>query len=525
MLLAGFQINTIPDAFAANGESIFGITTGNNLVKFNSETPGTIDFEIPITGLGAGESASAIDFRPANNTLYLLSNNDTLYTLNVESGAATAVGTSLGLTGTKVGIDVNPAADAIRYISNADENGRINATTGALISADTVLAYDAGDVNNGVSPNVVAAAYTASSPSQTVTTLFVIDSATNTLVRQGSPNGTPTGPNSGTLFTVGSLGVDPTDNVGFDIAEAKSGTAYASMVLQGEAAAKLFSVELGGGHATLIGTISSATSVVDIAVQRAGAVRFDQVTYSVGENAGNLSVVVERVGGSSNSFSSGASVPATINISTANGSAIAGQDYTAQTNTVVTFGDGEVSKTVSIPVLDDTALEAAEAFTVTLSSPTNGLILADSGTSTVTINDNDTTSDTAAPTVTLVIAKQTPKSTFLSRGLRFDATCNEACTLTMELTVANGIVNRFKLDSASLATGSATLTAGTKQKVTIRPESAIRRKLNSKPGAIPVTVTIIATDVSGNAGTTTKRVVIQDNDDDDDRRGNGNGRR
>jgi hypothetical protein len=38
----------------ANAELIFGLTTGNSLVTFDSATPGTTSSAIPVTGLATG---------------------------------------------------------------------------------------------------------------------------------------------------------------------------------------------------------------------------------------------------------------------------------------------------------------------------------------------------------------------------------------------------------------------------------------------------------------------------------------
>src|SRR5436309_896480 len=62
----------------------------------------------------------------------------------------------------------------------------------------------------------------------TTTTLFGIDSNLDVLVRQGSVDGTPVSPNTGQLFTVGPLGVNTTNLVGFDIS-GTTGTAYAAL--------------------------------------------------------------------------------------------------------------------------------------------------------------------------------------------------------------------------------------------------------------------------------------------------------
>jgi hypothetical protein len=61
--------------------------------------------------------------------------------------------------------------------------------------------------------------------------------------------------------------------------------------------------------------------------------------------------------------------------STADGSAVAPDDYTAVTSTSVTFAAGETTKTVSVSVNGDTAVEANDGFIVNLSAPEGGLIM------------------------------------------------------------------------------------------------------------------------------------------------------
>jgi aryl-phospho-beta-D-glucosidase BglC (GH1 family) len=70
----------------------------------------------------------------------------------------------------------------------------------------------------------------------------------------------------------------------------------------------------------------------------------------------------------------------------ANGTAVAGQDYQAVSGTL-TFAAGETSKVIRVPVTGDTVVEANEALTLTLSAPT-GATLAD-GTATGTIVNDD----------------------------------------------------------------------------------------------------------------------------------------
>ncbi|MGH3372530.1 MAG: Calx-beta domain-containing protein, partial [Nocardioidaceae bacterium] len=73
-------------------------------------------------------------------------------------------------------------------------------------------------------------------------------------------------------------------------------------------------------------------------------------------------------------------------LTTANGTAAAGSDYTAVTQTV-TFAPGETSKTVGVRILGDRTNEPNETFTVTLSNAAGATI--GTGTATVTIVNDD----------------------------------------------------------------------------------------------------------------------------------------
>jgi Ca2+-binding RTX toxin-like protein len=81
--------------------------------------------------------------------------------------------------------------------------------------------------------------------------------------------------------------------------------------------------------------------------------------------------------------------PVTVNYATANGSATAGSDYTP-TSGSLSFAAGEISKTVSVPILDDKLVELDETFQVVLTNPTGAILDPSSSKATVTIRDTDT---------------------------------------------------------------------------------------------------------------------------------------
>ena len=67
-------------------------------------------------------------------------------------------------------------------------------------------------------------------------------------------------------------------------------------------------------------------------------------------------------------LSRAASGPVTVDYATADGTAVAGADYTAASGTL-TFAPGETAKTVSVALLDDAIDEGKETFTLELSNP------------------------------------------------------------------------------------------------------------------------------------------------------------
>ncbi len=253
----------------ANAETIFGLTLNNQLFSFDSATPALVTPHIPITGLPPNEHLFAIDFRPVatdspaaafNGVLYAWGDTRHLYTINTVTGTATLIpGLPLAITGPAFGMDFNPVPDRLRIVTDSDENIRLNPNDATIAAVDTPLAYVAGDPNFGVNPDVVGAAYTNNFGGATQTTLYGIDFGLNTLVRQGGANGVPS-PNTGQLTTIGPLGFDSADRLGFDIS-GQTGIAYASLTaIVGplDFASQLFTINLATGAATLVGPIGPA---------------------------------------------------------------------------------------------------------------------------------------------------------------------------------------------------------------------------------------------------------------------------
>lgn len=263
-------------AVAANAELIYVVGDNNTLISIQHTTPGQIVSSVVISGLALGEVIRGIDFRPASAQIYAITSGNRLFTINPATGVALQVGAGFPntpLQGTNVGFDFNPVADRIRVTTDLRENLRFNPDTGGFVSADTLLAYAAADVNASQTPTVTAVAYTNSIAFSPGTTLYGIDAGLNTLVRQGSLNGSPTSPNSGTLFTIGSLGVDAGLDTNFDISSVTPGIAFAT--IRSSAGTDLYEIDLSTGTLTRRNTIAGTMQVSGMAVAQ------DAVVFTV----------------------------------------------------------------------------------------------------------------------------------------------------------------------------------------------------------------------------------------------------
>ena len=86
------------------------------------------------------------------------------------------------------------------------------------------------------------------------------------------------------------------------------------------------------------------------------------------------------------SLSSAAAGPVTVHFATADGTAVAGGDYVAQSGTL-TFAAGETQKTIQVATIGDAVSEASESFSLVLSSASGATIADTTGIGTI-VNDD-----------------------------------------------------------------------------------------------------------------------------------------
>ena len=126
----------------------------------------------------------------------------------------------------------------------------------------------------------------------------------------------------------------------------------------------------------------------------AGVLSFSNATYNINENGTPVTqVTINRTGGSDGAIST--------QILLTNGTATAGSDYVA-TPITVNFANGETSKTVTIPIINDTVLENTETINLTLANATGGATI-DNAQKNAIVNILD---DDFKPTLTVNINTQ-----------------------------------------------------------------------------------------------------------------------
>lgn len=248
MTVATFGIGS-----AASAATVAALQDGNKIAWIDTDAK-------KVTGsvtLANGAKLVGIDVRPADGKLYGLTATGTIVTIDAKTGkwerkSELSEKLPMGATFT---VDFNPVADRLRVIGSDGTSLRINVEDGKTI-VDGGLRFADNDASKGLAPKVTAGAYVNSFAGTKETTLYDIDAATSSLVRQAPPN-------DGILNTIGSLGMKVSGPVAFDIVSDGKGGNAAWMVSGGT----LYTVDLATGGAKSQGKIAGLTgATIDMAV-------------------------------------------------------------------------------------------------------------------------------------------------------------------------------------------------------------------------------------------------------------------
>ncbi len=238
---------------AAQAASVAALV-GDNMLSIVDSGAGKASPAMKIDGVSG--KVLGIDVRPADGMLYAVTADGTVYTVDAKTGKAT-MKVKLESTladGVSATVDFNPVADKLRVMGSDGTSLRCDVDTGK-VTKDGSHKYAEADTMKGTTPMVVAGAYTNSVKGTKETTLYNVDAAGATLVKQAPPN-------DGVLNTIGKLGI-PVKTPAMDIATdaASANTAY---LMAGKT---LYTVDVASGKATEVKNIEGIKGAVrDIAI-------------------------------------------------------------------------------------------------------------------------------------------------------------------------------------------------------------------------------------------------------------------
>ena len=149
------------------------------------------------------------------------------------------------------------------------------------------------------------------------------------------------------------------------------------------------------GGASLGPSTTARVRIASDDAKQPGTFVFDSATYTTTEGAGQVAVTIRRILGgnvaaSVRLYDTGAGNGVTTD------SAWAGKEYDFLPN-LVEFAAGELSKTIVIPLANDTVAEIDKVFSIQLYDPTNEATIGDPAVTRVTIVDDDSTLSFRAP--------------------------------------------------------------------------------------------------------------------------------
>ena len=144
---------------------------------------------------------------------------------------------------------------------------------------------------------------------------------------------------------------------------------------------KTLLVELSGANGATLGISTSTFTIYGNA--NTGYVALSASTYSVAQNAGSKTITVNRTGGSTGW--------ASVAYATANGTAIAGTDYTSERGVLTWAGGDMTPKSFTIPVSNAKPFTGTKTLAVAIASPIDARLAGTNTSAIVTINGSAAT--------------------------------------------------------------------------------------------------------------------------------------
>ncbi len=385
-------------------------------------TTGTANYVFTVTLTGPTELSATVNYATQNGTAIAGTDyTSTSGTLTFPAGITTenitvpviGFATPVG----SVNFTVNLSTPTNSSITTASATGTIVTPAGPTLAINSPAAVTKPSAGNTVDDIFTV---TLANPSGTLTSTVNFATANGTAIAGLDYTST-----SGTLtFAPGTT----TENVTVPVigSNAYSPTTTFSVNLSSPTNAAIVT-------ATGTGTILSTNPAPTLAISSAAPVSRP--------SAGNTADAFFTV-----TLTGATEAPATVAFATANGTAIAGTDYTSTSGTL-TFAVGTTSEIITVPVIGSNAYNPSSTFSVNLSSPTNSTITTATGTGTIT-------STNPAPTLAInSVAINRPAS---------GNTANEIFTVTLTgATELPATVQYATADNTAHAGTDYTMTSGT----------------------------------------------------------------
>ena len=417
----GDAVSEPDEEFLVNLSNAFGatISTSQGRATITNDDPAQPTLSFVSTSVTSAEGLAG-----QQNAVFLVQlSNPSSQTVTVVYATSQASATQGSDYGNSNGTLVFPAGDTVRWINvpiygdnyfesnetytvllanatNAALPGANAQATGTITNDDAAPSFSVNNVlvNEGNSGIVTMRfAVTMTGRSQSAATVAYATAGVS------ATSGSDFFPNSGTLTFNSSGNLTQSQNVDINVLGDAVDEAHETLNL-------VLSNPSGGalGSATGTGTIRNDDSPLPM-------ISIGNAVFDEGPGVRNLTFTV--------TISRAPAADVVVTYATADGTAIAGADYTAVPTGSITFpAASAASRTITVPLLDDALDEDPESLTVTLTAPASVFVI--QGVGTGSINDND-----ATPNVVIAPTASTAEGDSSTAPLTFVVTLQDPVTL------------------------------------------------------------------------------------------------
>ena len=177
-------------------------------------------------------------------------------------------------------------------------------------------------------------------------------------------------------------------------------------------------------------TITQAGALSFTAAPLLNQVTFESIAYTVQEDAGNVTLVLERAGD--------ISVPASVTLQIIDDTAVAGTDYTVPAILTVDFAANEATAGLIVPILNREGYVGSRSFTATIVSASNDIVIRAPATTTVTVRDIDPASTLNFAAASIQVQQFSSGSTPNTAVLTIERAGDAADSVSVEVSATGG---------------------------------------------------------------------------------------